>query len=141
MILKKYRHTKNREDKLHRYFSILCALIFFGCGPSVYYEIPYELRDQKNRNDFLIKYTPYISGKVIFLDPGHGGADRKNKGYQDLAVEADVNLKVALHLKTLLESAGAKVIMSRVTDATVELNKRSELANNSLADIFISYTS
>lgn len=59
-------------------------------------------------------------------------------GYQGLAVEADVNLRVALYLRDFLEKAGAVVFMSRKTDETVDLKERSALANTSGADIFIS---
>jgi N-acetylmuramoyl-L-alanine amidase len=138
LIPKKYRHTKNQEGNLYKLLFLFSSFILIGCGSSVYYEIPYDLKNEANRTAFMQKYSPYVKDKVIFIDPGHGGSDRKNKGYQDLAVEADVNLNVSLYLRDFLEEAGAVVIMSRIKDETVELKKRPELANRSGADIFLS---
>jgi N-acetylmuramoyl-L-alanine amidase len=119
---------------------LLTGLILAGCSASekFYYDIPPGLWNSDSTQNFINKYSPYLSNRKIFIDPGHGGKDRKNKGYQDLVVEADINLRVALHLKNFLEEAGVTVLMSRVTDKTVELKERSLMANESGADIFIS---
>lgn len=116
------------------------AIILGGCssGPAIYYEIPVEFRFPQKKAEFISKYSPYLKNKKIFLDPGHGGADRKNKGSQGLTTEADANLRVALLLRDFLTEAGAFVQMSRSSDVTVDLKYRSVLANNSGADIFIS---
>ncbi|HSD62718.1 MAG TPA: N-acetylmuramoyl-L-alanine amidase [Ignavibacteriaceae bacterium] len=125
-----------------KYFFLLLAAGFFisGCSgfEKIYYDIPVGLRSPESTQKFINDYSPYLSGRKFFLDPGHGGSDRKNKGYQGLAVEADVNLHVALYLRDFLQKAGADVIMSRVTDQTVDLKERSRLANTSNADIFLS---
>ncbi len=116
------------------------GLILAGCSASekIYYDTPLELKSPEITQKFIAGYSPYLSKYKFFLDPGHGGEDRKNKGYQGLAVEADVNLRVALYLKNFLEQAGAEVLMSRITDKTVGLKNRSEMANESGADVFIS---
>lgn len=115
-------------------------LFFIGCAhtPELRFEKPRELTDASFKETFLETYAPYLKNHVFFLDPGHGGEDRKNKGYLGLAIEADVNLRVGLALREYLEEAGAKVIMSRDKDTTVALKDRSLLANSSGADIFIS---
>ncbi len=119
---------------------LLTGLILAGCSASesIYYDIPVELKNPETAQEFISTYSPIISGKKIFLDPGHGGEDRKNKGYQGLAVEADVNLRVTLYLKDFLQRTGAVVLMSRESDKTVGLKDRSIMANESNADIFIS---
>ncbi|MBI2419510.1 MAG: N-acetylmuramoyl-L-alanine amidase, partial [Ignavibacteriales bacterium] len=61
-----------------------------------------------------------------------------NKGRNKLVVEADINLHTALALRDFLVASGAEVIMSRSIDKTVDLGYRSEMANNSCADLFIS---
>ncbi len=63
---------------------LLTGLIFAGCSASdrIYYDIPPELQNPAAAEKFISEYSPYLSGKTIFLDPGHGGADRKNKGSQ-----------------------------------------------------------
>lgn len=104
----------------------------------VYYEIPYELKDINRYTDLIRSYSEHLSGRTVFLDPGHGGADRSNTSWNGKVVEADVNLNVALYVREFLQSAGAAVIMSRTRDTTISLEQRSKMANDSGADIFIS---
>ena len=85
-------------------------------------------------------YTRYLKGFKICLDPGHGGqghiSDYK-RGPTGVR-EADVNLQVAFHLRNMLREVGATVIMTRVDDSYVSLPTRSQIANESDADFFIS---
>lgn len=119
-------------------FILLLLTLFSGCSSSVFFEIPYEFRFPEKKEAFYKNYSKYLIGKKFFLDPGHGGTDRNNKGFKGNAVEADANLNVALNLRNFLTSAGASVIMSRDKDTTVALKDRSILANKSGADFFIS---
>jgi N-acetylmuramoyl-L-alanine amidase len=57
-----------------------------------------------------------LGGRRIVLDPGHGGYFRGAIGQAGLT-EAEVNLGVALHLRGLLEWAGAEVWMTRTSDS------------------------
>ncbi len=83
-------------------------------------------------------YSQFIRGWKIFIDPGHGGNDRRSVGIKKKVIEADVNLKVAFYLRDYLTSAGAIVFMSRDKDTTVSLEDRVKMATQSGADIFIS---
>lgn len=81
-----------------------------------------------------------LSGKVICLDPGHGGtADtdffRVGPGGER---EEWVNLRVAILLQEMLEDRGARVVMTRTEDVAVELSDRARLAVDSHADVFLS---
>ncbi len=86
-----------------------------------------------------------LHGKVIVVDPGHGGS---NPGaVANGTRESDNNLAVGLKLRDLLTQAGARVIMTRDSDRTVapegnslgqELQARVDLAENNNADIFVS---
>ena len=86
-----------------------------------------------------------LSGKVIVVDPGHGGS---NPGaVANGTRESDNNLAVGLKLRDRLTQAGARVIMTRDSDRTVapegeslgqELQARVDLAENNHADIFVS---
>ncbi|MDR3591820.1 MAG: N-acetylmuramoyl-L-alanine amidase, partial [Negativicutes bacterium] len=86
-----------------------------------------------------------LAGKVIVLDPGHGG---NNDGAVHFGVrEADVNLAVGLKLRDKLASFGATVVMTRTDDSSVaspgagaagELQARVDVAAAHDADIFVS---
>ncbi len=52
---------------------------------------------------------------TVILDAGHGGEDGGTSSAEGL-VEKDVNLKLALLLRDLLEANGIKVVMSREED-------------------------
>lgn len=126
-------------------FILIFPLIIFlsGCVTkkivyNVYYVKPFDWHPEDKRDSTIKFFSPYFQGLKIFIDPGHGGTDRKNKGPQGLAVEADVNLKVALYLRNYLAKAGAIVNMSRDKDTFISLDDRSRLANEWGADIFIS---
>lgn len=78
-----------------------------------------------------------LRGLTVVVDPGHGGADRFTMGPTGLT-EADANLAIARPLAELLERRGARVLMTRMTDTTVSLVQRTDLAENEDADLFIS---
>lgn len=79
--------------------------------------------------------TGNLSGKIICINPGHGGSDPGACG--DLR-ESDMNLTVALRLGQLLAERGAQVIYTRTSDARVPLSDRPATSNNAGADIFVS---
>lgn len=102
------------------------------------FDIPPELTDEALQDSIFVFYTPALKGKKFFIDPGHGGDDRKNKSPNGLVIEADINLKVALFLRDFLVKSGAIVYMSREKDQTVELKERTNIANKTDAEFFIS---
>ncbi len=91
-----------------------------------------------------VEYTPAteVSGKytikTIVLDPGHGGNDPGAIGGRARSREKDMTLSMARKLKGALEAGGIRVIMTRDSDIFVPLGKRSRIANNSGADLFVS---
>ena len=72
----------------------------------------------------------------IKVDPGHGAHDSGANG--KLSKEKDNVLKVAKRLKTLLESHGHTVSLTRSTDVFIPLSERARQANNWGADYFVS---
>ena len=80
--------------------------------------------------------TGLLSGKVICLDPGHGGSDPG--AVNGNLYEKDINLDVAYHLKSLLEVDGATVVMTRVDDSYKSNNDRYTFANKQGATILVS---
>lgn len=122
-------------------YILLCAIAaLVSCSAPIIplYEYPADWKDISVRENTIKDYSKYLQCKKIFIDPGHGGEDRKNKNRKGDVIEADVNLRVALNLRDYFAAAGAEVILSREIDKTVPLAYRSELANNSGADLFIS---
>ncbi len=67
--------------------------------------------------------TSSVTGKLIALDAGHGGMEigAYNSVYQ--VAEKDVNLAVVLALMTKLEGDGAKVVLTREGDETMDSRK------------------
>lgn len=92
-----------------------------------------------------------LSGKVIVLDPGHGGPDGGAVGKGNV-LEKEIALAISLQLRDYLQQAGALVIMTRETDQdlagrdvqglsrrkTDDLYKRLSIINESNGDLFLS---
>lgn len=84
-----------------------------------------------------------LKGKVILIDPGHGGYDPgaiKLDGIEHKSdlVEKTINLRMSLDLAERLRRAGATVVLTRSEDAFVELNTRKNLIDKHSADFFVS---
>lgn len=77
--------------------------------------------------------------KVVVIDAGHGGHDPGAIG-RSKTCEKDVNLQLALKLGKLIQEnhKDIKVIYTRDKDVFVELRRRTEIANENHADLFIS---
>ena len=87
-----------------------------------------------------------IKGKIITLDPGHGGSDPGAIGASGLK-EKQITLEISMRVKELLEKEGAKVYMTRTKDVDVygpnasdraELQARVNVAEKNGSDLFIS---
>ena len=85
------------------------------------------------------------NGKLIVIDPGHGGSDI-GAAHNGLA-EASLNLDISKRLRTLLVARGWQVKLTREGDTDVfgvnasahdELQARDDIANASNARMFIS---
>lgn len=81
-----------------------------------------------------------LEGKLIVIDPGHGGTAATDSYRQGPTGEREewIDLRVGLILRELLEAKGAKVLMTRSTDIFVPLADRSKLAVDNKADFFVS---
>ncbi|HVP58747.1 MAG TPA: N-acetylmuramoyl-L-alanine amidase [bacterium] len=74
---------------------------------------------------------------VVVIDPGHGGTNRGSVGATG-TLEKDINLQLARKLRQALEAQGMEVIMTRNDDISVPIETRTEIANSTGADLFIS---
>lgn len=91
--------------------------------------------------------TPLV-GKVIVLDPGHGGFDGGAVG-ADQTLEKEIALLVANEVRSFLEQAGAIVYMTRETDTdlvpkgttgrkkAVDIRNRLAFIHEKKADMFL----
>jgi len=78
--------------------------------------VDFKKFSQKNNNEVM--ETVGVGGKVIVIDPGHGGSDSGARGHYGV-LEKDVTLYVGLRVEELLKQSGANVIMTRRTDVDV----------------------
>ena len=96
--------------------------------------------------DYEYSLSEGVKGKIIVIDPGHGGSDPGAVGPKG-TLEKNVTLGIAKKLGAKLEAAGANVFYTRFVDLDVakrdasgaeELHKRIEVAHEKKADIFVS---
>ncbi|HBV96130.1 MAG TPA: cell wall hydrolase [Desulfotomaculum sp.] len=89
-----------------------------------------------------------MAGKVIVIDPGHGGKDPGSRGSSG-AEEKDITLEISKKLAYMLGQAGASVLLTRDCDMWLadpeaphkkrsDLTRRVEIANSNNADAFVS---
>lgn len=108
--------------------------------------IQYGLDDDESFDSWNLPLT----GKIIYLDPGHGGVD-PGASKQNVQ-EKDIALNVSFKLRDFLQQQGALVLMTREEDVdladpstkgfsrrkTEDLHKRLHLVNKSEAEFFVS---
>jgi N-acetylmuramoyl-L-alanine amidase len=84
----------------------------------------------------------WLAGTVIIVDPGHGGDDPG--AVVGTTLEKGLVLSIALQLKAELESAGARVVLTREADVSLggpireELGKRVALVERHKANVYVS---
>ncbi|MGP1485103.1 MAG: N-acetylmuramoyl-L-alanine amidase family protein [Campylobacter sp.] len=77
------------------------------------------------------------NSKIIMLDAGHGGKDVGAVGGEKI-YEKNVVLAIALKTGEELKSRGYRVYYTRSNDKFINLRDRTSMANDKLADLFIS---
>lgn len=96
---------------------------------------------------FVKAEEPQLLGKVIYIDPGHGGRD-PGAIYKEMK-ESDINLKISTQLSEELKKQGAKVYLTRIGDYDLsennarnhkrnDLTARARIINESNCDMYIS---
>lgn len=131
--------------KVKRYWLVLLALLI--CASF------FILRFVQGRVDRqpVQNLSAAVAGKVIVVDPGHGGVDPGVTGKSGV-LEKNINLAVAGKLASYLGQAGAMVLMTREADVDLsdpgttgllaqkrqDLERRVALANENRADLYLS---
>ncbi len=94
---------------------------------------------EDKQNIYIALLEPHqVYEKIIVVDAGHGGNDIGAYTKDMKFFEKDINLKILLYLKEILDKEDIKVYYTRLTDEKVYLNPRLNLANDLKADMFIS---
>ncbi|MBT3297127.1 MAG: N-acetylmuramoyl-L-alanine amidase [Verrucomicrobia bacterium] len=97
-------------------------------------------RDADTILDPLLRPSATVGGDditTIVLDPGHGGADSGAVGHRRI-YEKKAVLDIALRVRDILKAQGITVRMTRDRDYFVPLSKRTSLAKQWGADLFVS---
>lgn len=78
-----------------------------------------------------------LRGRIIVVDPGHGGDEFGGAGPLRVP-EKNLTLPIALRVAELLRGKGATVVLTREADVTVPIYNRPLLAESSNADLLVS---
>ena len=122
-------------------------VISFAIGLIILFLI---LQHDFSEDDSLGNWSLPLSGKIILLDPGHGGPDGGAESGDTL--EKDIALEITLKVRDYLQEQGALVVMTRETDTDLadpntrgysrrkveDLRKRLNMINDSDNDFFAS---
>ncbi|MBR2707978.1 MAG: N-acetylmuramoyl-L-alanine amidase [Bacilli bacterium] len=99
------------------------------------------------RGVFAKDDSKVLLSKVIYIDPGHGGADCG--AYYKNVKESDVNLEISIKLMNALKKEGATVYLTRYGDYDLstpgawnrkrsDLSRRANVINKSNCDLYLS---
>ena len=97
---------------------------------------PKEKSVEKDPKKAVKKHSK-AGSKIVVLDAGHGGNDAGAVGNGNI-YEKNVVLAIALKAGEELKSRGYKVFYTRSTDKFINLRDRTSMANDKLADLFVS---
>ncbi|ASF37772.1 N-acetylmuramoyl-L-alanine amidase CwlD [Halobacillus halophilus] len=93
--------------------------------------VSYPLQEAK---DAWTLWSSPLSGKIIVLDPGHGGADGGAEG-TDGTQEKDITLRMSEYLRDYLQEAGALVYLTRNEDKDLASENAGSLSRRKSEDI------
>jgi N-acetylmuramoyl-L-alanine amidase len=114
------------------------------CGPSTLRALAQLLTrsvsggaaHQLRETEQVRRAGPSLAGRVVVLDPGHGGADLGANAHE--LDEARVVLDIARRIEGRLAATGVLAVLSRSVDAAPDEIERAELANSLGADLVVS---
>lgn len=113
-------------------WTTLLMLALFVFSGLTGFRIPFLSGPPRSQRGGLIWGPRHLQGKVIVLDPGHGGDDPGTLGVGSTS-EAENVLAIAQELKIMLEKAGAEVIMTRDSHESPALGSLGQAGGDQLA--------
>jgi N-acetylmuramoyl-L-alanine amidase len=133
-----------RTESALRSFQREYGLLADGsCGPSTLRALrqlgrlvvggrPQQLRE----TEALHRSGSSLAGKVVVVDPGHGGSDRGAVGHglEEAAIAEDI----AARFEGRLQASGVRTLLTRGPDSCPSDAARADLANAAAADLLIS---
>ena len=93
---------------------------------------PEELRESEQ----LRRAGPALAGKLVVIDPGHGGDDHGIEAHG--LTEADIVTELAGKVEGRLSAAGAQAFLTRGPDGALADDDRVRFANAAEADLVVS---
>ncbi|KHE71710.1 N-acetylmuramoyl-L-alanine amidase CwlD [Halobacillus sp. BBL2006] len=93
--------------------------------------VSYPIQEAK---DAWTVWSSPLSGKVIVLDPGHGGPDGGAEG-SDGTQEKEITLQMCEYLRDYLQEAGALVYLTRYEDMDLSSEDAGSLSRRKSEDI------
>jgi len=130
---------RNDDSKWLSTFKISTARLFVILDRQESATFSYDEEGEENFLGYLKGETiefPNLQGKIIVLDPGHGGS-AKEATYGDIR-ESELVLDISNSIKEELQRNGATVFLTRDRDKTISLNERRDIANSHNPDLFFS---
>src|SRR5690606_2485999 len=108
-------HTIVRENKEGETMSRLVKITLWMSGLMLLIFL-IRMPIQVNEEQFVMGFSLPLSGKVIVVDPGHGGPDGGAVG-ADGPPDQEIAMNESFNLLDLFQQAGAEVHMTRDTDS------------------------
>ena len=93
---------------------------------------PHAMRDEEN----LSRRGPALPGKVVVIDPGHGGPDRGITAHG--LEEADITADLAARVEGRLAATGVFAFLTRGAEGEYDEAARAGFANSAEADLLLS---
>ncbi len=135
-MIKNPELLSSKEDSVFRLVEQEPAIVRVEVSIPKQHQYSVILNEDQRSMKIAIEDAP-LSGKVILIDPGHGGADAGAIGRHGLR-EKDLNLDVSIRFKQHLEKLGAQVLLTRDDDRYLWLYDRVAIANRVGAAIMLS---
>ena len=84
----------------------------------------------------IARSGPRMAGKVVVIDPGHGGGDRgvMAHGHDEAAIVEDL----AARIEGRLVATGVRAYLTRLPDMEMDETERADCANSLQADLLVS---
>jgi N-acetylmuramoyl-L-alanine amidase len=121
-----YKHDQLRERLARRIAGIAVAAALLGGNPSLAGKLPNA------------KAIPRAEEPLVCIDPGHPSEISAGTRGKTGLTEREVNWRVAVKLKRLLEADGVKTVMTKSSEGEFVTNRRrAEIANDAHAALLL----